>query len=134
MANSLYEYGQIADVIIRPKYDMNLGGKDYKAQTPYTVLHDINFNLQYEQNTASANGIKPIISTQNARPYRVVITGCELTDKVLDLVATRVDKKEHLITRYKTCYGSGDCIYVSDHIATDKFVFVFNKNHEPVLD
>ena len=134
MPNNVYEFGQIADIIMSPKGDMQVGKKTYKANMPYTVLEDVNFQLQYEQNTATANGVKPIISTQNARPYRIAITGLTLNDKIMDLIMQREAAEEALITRREQCFVDGDTLFLSEVPAEEHSICVFDKEHELVTD
>ena len=52
--NNLYEFGGSCDVIIRCNTDRVIGGTNYKANEPYTILKDVYCSLQY-RNTLSAS-------------------------------------------------------------------------------
>lgn len=87
--NNVYEYGGIADVLLRLKIEKEIDGVHYAANEPYTFLKDVNIQFTYEQNDKQSNAKKPVMSFNSGRPSQLIITGLPLTKKIANLILTQ---------------------------------------------
>ena len=122
--NNLYEYGGIADVLIKPNIDMIIGNKTYKANEPYTVLRDVQVNLLYEQTSSDIAAKKPVSSSQRAYPYQIAITNIQLTQKVCNLILTKQEDDKYIKTvNDKVVAESGNLFLSNEPVNTNIFVY-----------
>lgn len=124
MENRLYEYGEIADILIKFKTDKIIDGISYKAGMVYTVLKDIQLQLDYEQTNSNTNGVKPVISTRSGRPYRIIITSIPLTKKICNLMLSPTEK-EYTYTKREiiTCWKNGELNLTNNPINDEIFAY-----------
>lgn len=131
--NNVYEYGGIADVLLRSKIEKEIGGVHYAANEPYTFLKDVTIQFQYEQTNAQNSGRKPIFAANNGRPFQLVINGVPLTQKIANLVLTNDRNTTYKRTRREriVCNENGELNLCYESVGE---IFVYNANMERVLD
>lgn len=126
--NTLYEYGGIANVLIKTNVETEIGGKVYKAGEPYTMLKDVYVVLGYEQATTPIAAKKPVSSSQSARPYRITITNITLTKKVANLILTKCVDDTFTRTIIEKAYPIDGELYLANEIAANTPVFVYDSS------
>ena len=119
--NDLYEVGGACDVVIRCNSNRTIGGKEYFAGEPYTILHDVYVQMDYATNNSQANAKKNVIATRNGMPETVRIYNVTLTEKVCDLIATRTEPKP-IGKVYETTAEDG-VIYLPEAPATGAYIY-----------
>lgn len=131
--NNVYEYGGIADVLLRFKVEKEVGGVHYAANEPYTFLKDVTIQFQYEQTNAQSNARKPVFATNDGRPLQLIINGVPLTQKIANLVLTSDKNSSYMRTRRERviCDTNGDL-----QLRYESFgdIFVYDKNMERIID
>ena len=128
MENTLYEYGGVADVLIKCKTAKTIDGIEYKDGEPYTMLKDVQVQLNYEQHTADASAKKPIISGVDARPYELIISGIPLSRKITNLILTpNTQQYEYTKREIITCWEEGK-LELSNEIINSTDVFCYDNN------
>lgn len=128
MENTLYEYGGVADVLIKCKTARTIDGIEYKDGEPYTMLKDVQIQLNYEQHTMDASAKKPIISGVDARPYELIISGIPLTRKITNLILTQNSQQyEYTKREIITCWEEGK-LELSNEIINSTDVFCYDNN------
>ena len=118
--NNLYEFGTSCDVIIRCPFDTEIGGQFYKAGSPYTILKDVYYNLSYKTQNTNAFSKENILSYRNALPDFINLYNVTLTDKVCNLITTRVDNK--MITKVYHAIAVNGIIYLPENNATNIYI------------
>lgn len=121
--NKLYELGSVVDILIKPNTDTVIGNKTYKANEPYTVLKDVSVGLIYEQISSDITAKKPINSSQKARPYQITINDIQLTQKILDLILTRIENTDYIRTIKEICIAEKNSIYLNNEPIKDLFIY-----------
>ena len=125
--NNLYEYGGIADVLIKPNIDMVIGNKTYKANEPYTILRDVQVNLLYEQINSNIAAKKPVGSSQAARPYQIAISNITLTQKVCNLILTKDEESNYTKTVNEKIIAENESLYLSNEPINNN-IFVYDSS------
>ena len=123
--NNLYEFGGVCDVIIKCNSERQIGNKTYDAGEPYTILNDVYVNLGYKNIISDGGAKNNIIAHRVGLPDIVNISGLTLTDKVCDLIATRVT--DTVITKACEVIGDNTKIYMPEQYIHGS-VFVYYKN------
>ena len=126
--NTLYEYGGIANVLIKTNIDTEIGGKVYKAGEPYTMLKDVYVVLGYEQATSPIAAKKPVSSSQSARPYRLTITNITLTKKVANLILTKCDDDVYTRTVSEKVFAIGKELYLANEPVENTPIFIYDSS------
>ena len=110
MQNNIYEFGGIANVLIRCKTAQTICGKSYKPHEPYTLLKDVYVNYTYEQKDSMSAAKKPVLSANSGRPTQITISKVPLTQKIANLVLTADDNSFYNKTRMETvnCLTNGE--------------------------
>lgn len=129
--NNLYEYGGIADVLIKPNIDMVIGNRSYKANEPYTVLRNVQVNLLYEQISSDITAKKSISSSQIARPYQISINNITLTQKVCNLILTKAENDTYNKTINEKIIAEKGSLYLSDEPINDN-IFVYDSSFSAI--
>lgn len=131
--NNVYEYGGIADVLLRFKIEKEVGGVHYAANEPYTFLKDVTIQFQYEQTNAQSNARKPVFATNDGRPLQLIINGVPLTQKIANLVLTNSKNTSYMRTRRERviCDSNGKLNLCYE---SNGEIFVYNTNMERVTD
>lgn len=97
--NKVYEFGGIADVLLRFKTETEVNGVHYAVNEPYTFLKDVTVQFQYEQTTSQNSGKKSVFATNEGRPTQLIINGVPLTQKIANLVLTHCADASYTRTR-----------------------------------
>ena len=131
--NNVYEYGGIADVLLRFKVEKEVGGVHYAANEPYTFLKDVTIQFKYEQINAQNSGKKPVLATNDGRPLQLIINGVPLTQKIASLVLTNDRNASYMRTRRERviCDTNGD---LQLRYKSSGDIFVYDKNMERIID
>ena len=130
--NNVYEYGGIADVLLRLKVEKEINGVHYSANEPYTFLKDVQINFLYEQNDAQSNGRKPVLSTNAGRPTQLSITGVPLTSKIADLILTREENTMYNRTRREKQYCSQKGVLQLNYTPIDGSIYVYDEKFNKI--
>ena len=120
----VYEIGSPCQVMISVNSERTIGGKQYSAGMPYTILKDVNVSLLYENVTSEQNAKVPIFAARNARPYQLNISNLPLKKKVFDLMLTE-DRGDTYIKTWEVVNPATE-FYVSKQIEQSKPVFVLD--------
>lgn len=125
MQNNIYEFGGIANILIRCKTAQTICGKSYKPHEPYTLLKDVYVNYTYEQKDSASNAKKPVLSANSGRPTQITVSKVPLSQKVANLVLTADDnsfyKKTHM--ENVNCLVEGELFVNYRPIAETLFVY-----------
>lgn len=124
--NDLYEFGGACDVIIRCNSDRTIGGVEYKAGQPYTLLEDVYVQINYVNTSSNSNARMNVLSRREGLPDNISIMNVPLTEKVCNLVTTKINAKR--IT--KTCKAEAidGRIYLPEPVLQDTlYVYKGNK-------
>ena len=124
--NDLYEFGGACDVVIRCNGNRTIGGKEYFAGEPYTILHDVYVQMEYATNNSQATAKKNVLATRNGAPENIRIYNVTLTQKVCDLIATRSTKTKKIGRVYETNAEDGT-IYLPEVPAAGVYVYCGNE-------
>lgn len=123
--NSLYEYGSNCDVIIRCNSERTIGGRTYSANEPYTILKNVFCRLAYRENVKEGAAKNNVQAIRFGVPDLINISNVALTDKICNLIATKVPKSR--ITKVYSAPSVGGKIYLPEEPISDS-IFVFNGN------
>ena len=128
MGNTLYEYGGVADVLIKCKTARTIDGIEYKDGEPYTMLKDVRIQLDYEQHTTDTSAKKPIMSAMDGRPYQLTIGGVPLNRKITNLMLTNTDEQYKYTQRdIVTCWEEGK-LQLSREIVANDNIFCYDED------
>ena len=86
--NNVYEYGGIADILLRMKVEKEINGVHYEVNEPYTFLKDVSVQLIYDQKESSSGAKRPVLSSNDGRPLQLIVNGVPLSQKVANLILT----------------------------------------------
>jgi hypothetical protein len=124
--NNLYEFGGTCDVVIRCNSQRIIGGKEYLAGEPYTILHDVYVQMEYTTNNSQATTKKNVLATRNGAPENIRIYNVTLTQKVCDLIATRSAKTKKIGRVYETKAENG-IIYLPEVPTEGVYIYCGNE-------
>lgn len=129
--NKVYEYGGIADILLRFKIDKEVSGINYAANEPYTFLKDVDIQFNYEQINGQGAATKPIFASNAGRPTQLIISGVPLTQKIANLILTNNNDKTCNRTRREkiVCYESG---ILNLNYALSGAAFAYNNNMDRI--
>lgn len=132
MANNIYEFGGIADILIKLKIDKEINGVTYQAGEPYTFLKDVVINFNYQQQDSLATAKTNVLSANSGRPSQIVVSNIPFTQKIADLMLTRDTTTIYNRTRREmvTCEKDGELLL--SYQPNDSIVFVYDKNFNRV--
>lgn len=132
MDNTLYEYGGVADVLIKCKTARTIDGINYKEGEPYTMLKDVHIQLNYEQRAVDASAKKPIMSSADGRPYEIIISGVPLTRKLANLILTeRNEQYEYTKREIITCWANGE-LQLNSEVAENDSIFCYDNDFNKI--
>ena len=129
MSNNIYEYGGIADVLIKCKTQTTIGSVVYQEHEPYTFLKDVSVNFDYGKSTSDITVKRPIISTIDGAPHSIRIGSVPLTEKVANLILTPAELNYMRARReFIFCNTAGE-LYTNYEICSNVFVYdgAFNR-------
>lgn len=130
MNNNIYEYGGIADVLIKCKTKTIIGDVEYKAHEPYTFLKDVSVNFDYGKSASDITVKRPIISIIDGAPHTIRIGSVPLTQKIANLMLTPAQQNYSRARRELIfCNNAGElCI----NYAAQRDVFVYDDSFNQI--
>ena len=127
--NNLYEYGNSCDVIIRCNIERVIEGKTYAAGEPYTILRDVFCSLVYKSNAAESRDVKNSIANREARPDMINLSNVVLSDKILNLIATKQPASKTLVhVEYRADKG----VFYLPETSCSSVVYAYDSDLNPV--
>lgn len=132
MANDIYEFGGIADILIKFKIDKEVNGMTYQAGEPYTFLKDVNINFVYQQQDSLATAKKNVLSSNSGRPTQIVVNNVPFTQKIADLMLTRDKTTMYNRARRETvcCDKQGQIMLT--HQPNNNTIFIYDNNFNKI--
>ena len=108
--NNIYEFGGVADVLLRFKTEQTICGKKYAAGEPYALIKNIYVSFNYDEKTSTQGAKKPLLSAREARPDQISLSRVPLTQKIANLVLTSNAGANYTRTRMESvnCYVEGE--------------------------
>ena len=131
MKNNIYEFGGVADILLRVKSERTIANTTYHANEPYTMLKDVSIQMIYEQETKQGNGARSVYSTNSGRPSQLIIGGVPLTQKVANLILTNNNTTYSRTHKEIINYKAGTDLKLR-HKSLDGSIFIFNHEMEHV--
>ena len=125
--NNIYEFGGIADVLLRLKVEKEIGGVHYAVNEPYTFLKDVNIQFNYEQKDKNVSGKKMTYSFNDGRPNQLIVTGLPLTQKIANLILTQ-DNTTYKRTRREKIFCTTEGQLLINHEALPDSFFVYDSS------
>ena len=132
--NKIYEFGGVADVIIRCNSERTIGGIKYAEGEPYTCLKDVTVQLSYEQHAVETSGSKTVVSHRDGRPYQIIINNVPVTKKICNLILTS-DKNEHTqtIKQVISCEQEGRLLLPQPAVNKPVYCYINEFDQIPVV-
>lgn len=137
--NSLIEMGSKANVILRFKADVTIGGFTYLANEPYLFLKDVNVIINYENQDKSISAAQTQIANSYIYPKTVSIGSVNFTRKVCSLLTTYeesvVEYSKTNIKSYTAEKEDGEpngIIFLSGEIDIARGLFVYDSDFQKV--
>lgn len=131
--NKVYEFSNVGDVLIKTSVPMTIGGREYAANEPYTILKDVEVRFVYDNTTSTASAKQLAIAAQQAIPAQINITPTALTQKICDLVLTNIVENSLLQTKQEIIYATNNTLFLSEAPATQE-VFVYDQTMQKITD
>lgn len=130
--NKIYEFGGVADLLLRFSIEKEIDGVHYAANEPYTFLKDVNIQFNYDHNVKEIGGKTSTISVRDGRPKQLIIGGVALTQKIAHLIMTSLPDKNYLRTRREriVCYKDG--ILVSNYSPQSGSIFAYDSSGDRI--
>lgn len=122
--NNLHEFGGVCDVIIKCNSERAIGEKTYKAGEPYTILKDVYVNIGYQNTTSEGSAKNNIYAHRSGSPDTISISGLTLTDKVSNLIATKI--QQSVVTKYCECIADKNTIYMPEPYIKNSVYIYYN--------
>ena len=124
--NKIYEFGGVADLLLRFSIEKEIDGVHYAANEPYTFLKDVNIQFNYDHNIKETGGKTSTISTRDGRPKQLVIGGVALTQKIAHLIMTSSEDKTYARTRRERVICNGTHLRLN-YMPDINSIFVYDK-------
>ena len=122
--NSLYEFGSQVDIIIRVKSARNIGGISYDNNEIYTILKDVAINFTYEPTNINITAKQPVYKGDTQKlPIAVDIFGISCTDKIFNLIGTKLSNAYVSTTEIEECIPDENGMILLKWPATNIFVY-----------
>jgi len=128
MANDIYEFGGVADVLLKFKTDLEVCGTHYLTGEPYTYLKDVNIRFGYSQQDSLATARKNVLSANSARPNQISIGNVPFSQKIADLMLTRDEATLYSEARKNTISCEKDGELIATGLPIEGTVFVYDKS------
>lgn len=125
--NNVYEFGGVADVLLRVKSERTIADTTYSANEPYTMLKDVTVQFIYEQINKQADSKRSVYSANAGRPVQIAIGGVPLTQKVANLILTHENITTYQRTRKEIIVCENEELNTC-YEALPGTKFIFNKN------
>ena len=125
--NNVYEFGGVADVLLRVKSERTIADTTYSANEPYTMLKDVTVQFVYEQINKQADSKRPVYSANAGRPVQLAIGGVPLTQKIANLILTHENASSYQRTRKEIVMCENEQLNTCYQALPDT-KFIFNKN------
>ena len=130
MSNNIYEFGGVADVLLRVKSDRTIAGNTYNENEPYTVLKDVTVQFIYDQIGKQADAKRSVYSSNFGRPSQLIINGVPLTQKIANLIMTNEDNT-YIRTRKEIIQCKNGKLS-TNYTPIENSMFIFDKNMQKV--
>lgn len=111
--NNLFEYGGSAVVLLRLNSETTIDGITYPANSPYTILEDVDISFRYEQIASTIDAKKSVTSGQELRPISINITNLPLTTKVMNLMGKHFAASHSKSVWERYCFNGEQEYYLS---------------------
>lgn len=128
MDNKVYEFGGLVDILIKCKTPMEIAGKNYAANEPYTLLRDVGIAFTYADSNKTGVGDKTVFTERSGRPDTIMIYNVPFNSKILNLAFTTKDN-HYIATKSNiiSCWETG-ILYVDTAIAGQVWCYDNNNN------
>ena len=131
MSNNIYEFGGVADILIRMKTARTIGGVNYAANEPYTLLKDVNIQFIYEQNAKQSSAKSTVYAFNSGRPSQILVNNIPLSQKIANLILTNDLTKTYSRTRKEMVYCK-DGVLTLNYNPLPEDIFVFDSDMNKV--
>ena len=131
--NNIYEFGGVADVLLRFRTAQTVCGKTYEAGEPYALIKNIYVSFNYDEKTTTQSGKRPVLSARNARPDQISLSRVPLSQKIANLVLTSSADAKYTRTRMESisCYEEGE---LETNYAVADSIFVYDEDMNRIDD
>ena len=128
MANNIYEFGGIADVILKFKTNKTVDGVSYQAGEPYTFLKDVDIRFVYDQESSLTGGKKNSLSANSGRPTQIAIGNIPFSRKIANLMLTQDNSTLYTKTKREKIFCEEEGKLMTHGVPTADTVFVYDSN------